>query len=89
MYSLSAEAFIAGTLKERRRCREFVNWLLQQRRGSVTITDLTRRDDVTEVGAGCKASTLGCLQGLGAGHVIENHGKSMRKGGKQVIHRVN
>ncbi|CAE7158191.1 unnamed protein product [Symbiodinium pilosum] len=42
-------AFIAGTLKERRRCREFVNWLLQQRRGSVTITDLTRRDDVTEV----------------------------------------
>mmetsp|Transcript_43042 Transcript_43042/g.100245 ORF Transcript_43042/g.100245 Transcript_43042/m.100245 type:complete len:671 (+) Transcript_43042:38-2050(+) len=42
-------AFIAGTLKERRRCREFVSWLLQQRRGSVTITDLTRRDDVTEV----------------------------------------
>eukprot|EP00435_Cladocopium_sp_Y103_P041622 s556_g11.t1 len=42
-------AFIAGTLKERRRCREFVNWLLQQRRGSVTITDLTRREDVTEV----------------------------------------
>eukprot|EP00437_Effrenium_voratum_P024042 CAMPEP_0181403092 /NCGR_PEP_ID=MMETSP1110-20121109/3520_1 /TAXON_ID=174948 /ORGANISM="Symbiodinium sp., Strain CCMP421" /LENGTH=673 /DNA_ID=CAMNT_0023525347 /DNA_START=29 /DNA_END=2050 /DNA_ORIENTATION=- len=42
-------AFIAGTLKERRRCREFVNWLLQQRRGSVTITDLSRRDDVTEV----------------------------------------
>merc|ERR1719357_1402361 len=28
-------AFIAGTLKERRRCREFVNWLLLQRRGSV------------------------------------------------------
>lgn len=42
-------AFIAGTLKERRRCREFVSWLLQQRRGSVTITDLTRREDVTEV----------------------------------------
>merc|ERR1719414_1566815 len=30
-------AFIAGTLKERRRCREFLNWLLQQRRGAVTI----------------------------------------------------
>eukprot|EP00401_Gymnodinium_catenatum_P040144 CAMPEP_0117498330 /NCGR_PEP_ID=MMETSP0784-20121206/21660_1 /TAXON_ID=39447 /ORGANISM="" /LENGTH=437 /DNA_ID=CAMNT_0005293415 /DNA_START=18 /DNA_END=1328 /DNA_ORIENTATION=- len=42
-------AFIAGTLKERRRCREFVQWLLQQRRGSVTITDISRRDDVTEV----------------------------------------
>eukprot|EP00434_Breviolum_minutum_P023032 symbB.v1.2.020322.t1/scaffold1699.1/size108456/7 len=42
-------AFIGGTLKERRRCREFVNWLLQQRRGSVTITDLHRREDVTEV----------------------------------------
>ncbi len=26
-----------------------VNWLLQQRRGSVTITDLHRREDVTEV----------------------------------------
>lgn len=42
-------AFIAGSLKERRRCREFVQWLLQQRRGSVTIADITRRDDVTEV----------------------------------------
>ncbi|CAE8611353.1 unnamed protein product [Polarella glacialis] len=42
-------AFIAGTRKERRRCREFVNWLLQQRRGSVTIPDVSRRDDVTEV----------------------------------------
>ena len=36
-----------------------VNWLLQQRRGSVTITDLTRREDVTEVagGGGDVAST--------------------------------
>lgn len=42
-------AFIAGTLKERRRCREFITWLLQQRRGSVTIPDVTRRDDATEV----------------------------------------
>lgn len=29
-----------------------VNWLLQQRRGSVTITDLHRREDVTEVRSG-------------------------------------
>mmetsp|Transcript_26255 Transcript_26255/g.39022 ORF Transcript_26255/g.39022 Transcript_26255/m.39022 type:complete len:256 (+) Transcript_26255:1-768(+) len=42
-------AFIAGTRRERRRCREFVMWLLQQRRGSVTIDDISRRDDVTEV----------------------------------------
>merc|ERR1719343_456954 len=41
--------FIAGTLKERRRCREFVNWLLAQRRGSVTIADISSRDDATEM----------------------------------------
>jgi len=42
-------AFIAGTLKERKRCKEFINWLLAQRRGSVTIPDISRRDDATEV----------------------------------------
>merc|ERR1719512_355487 len=42
-------AFIAGTLKERRRCKEFINWLLQQRRGSVTIGDIASRDDATEM----------------------------------------
>lgn len=42
-------AFIAGTLKERRRCRDFINWLLQQRRGSVTIADISQRDDATEI----------------------------------------
>eukprot|EP00928_Gymnodinium_smaydae_P034692 TRINITY_DN2452_c1_g1_i1.p1 TRINITY_DN2452_c1_g1~~TRINITY_DN2452_c1_g1_i1.p1 ORF type:complete len:735 (-),score=183.67 TRINITY_DN2452_c1_g1_i1:147-2351(-) len=42
-------AFIAGDLKERRRCREFLQWLLQQRRGSVTIPDISKRDDTTEV----------------------------------------
>ncbi|CAK0844390.1 unnamed protein product [Prorocentrum cordatum] len=42
-------AFIAGTLAERRRCKEFIQWLLQQRRGSVTISDIKDRDDVTEV----------------------------------------
>jgi len=41
--------FIAGTLKERKRCKEFINWLLMQRRGSVTIPDVTRRDDATEM----------------------------------------
>merc|ERR1719460_1924757 len=42
-------AFIAGTLKERRRCREFRSWLLQQRRGSVTIADVSGRDDATDM----------------------------------------
>merc|ERR1740122_333262 len=32
-------AFIAGSLKERRRFREFLGWLLAQRRGSVTIAN--------------------------------------------------
>merc|ERR1719468_1007735 len=42
-------AFVAGTLKERRRCKEFVTWLLAQRRGSVTITNVAQRDDATEM----------------------------------------
>eukprot|EP00931_Biecheleriopsis_adriatica_P086504 TRINITY_DN61167_c0_g1_i1.p1 TRINITY_DN61167_c0_g1~~TRINITY_DN61167_c0_g1_i1.p1 ORF type:complete len:682 (-),score=120.89 TRINITY_DN61167_c0_g1_i1:29-2050(-) len=42
-------AYIGGTLKERRRCRDFVGWLLQQRRGTVTVSDLSKRTDVTEV----------------------------------------
>merc|ERR1719210_3215126 len=42
-------AFIAGTLKERKLCREFVQWLLAQRRGSVTISDIASRDDATEM----------------------------------------
>merc|ERR1719210_393072 len=42
-------AFIAGTLKERRRCREFLGWLLAQRRGSVTIANVIDRDDATEM----------------------------------------
>ncbi|CAK0910700.1 unnamed protein product [Prorocentrum cordatum] len=42
-------AFIAGDLKTRRRCREFIDWLLQQRKGSVTIADVSQREDTTEV----------------------------------------
>mmetsp|Transcript_58814 Transcript_58814/g.191850 ORF Transcript_58814/g.191850 Transcript_58814/m.191850 type:complete len:601 (-) Transcript_58814:378-2180(-) len=42
-------AFIAGTGKERKRAREYVTWLLAQRRGSVTITNLGSRDDATEM----------------------------------------
>mmetsp|Transcript_74087 Transcript_74087/g.192401 ORF Transcript_74087/g.192401 Transcript_74087/m.192401 type:complete len:626 (-) Transcript_74087:94-1971(-) len=54
-------AFIAGTLKERRRCKEFINWLLQQRHGSVTIPDVSGRDDATEmyVPQNCKGWVTG------------------------------
>merc|ERR1712048_398349 len=54
-------AFIAGDLKERRRCTEFIQWLLQQRRGSVTIADISQRDDVTEahIPSNCKGWVTG------------------------------
>lgn len=54
-------AYIAGTMKERRRCKEFISWLLQQMRGSVTIADLSRRDDATEmhIPANCKGWVTG------------------------------
>jgi len=42
-------AFIAGTRKERKRAREYVDWLLAQRRGAVTIADVSGRDDATEI----------------------------------------
>ncbi|CAE8650973.1 unnamed protein product, partial [Polarella glacialis] len=42
-------AFIAGDLKQRSRCQEFIKWLLAQRRGSVTVGDVSRREDCTEV----------------------------------------
>jgi len=42
-------ACMAGIGKERKRCREFLQWLLGQRRGSITVSDTDRRDDCTEV----------------------------------------
>jgi len=42
-------AFIAGSGKERRRCKEYIGWLLQQMRSAVTIPDVSRRDDCTEM----------------------------------------
>lgn len=41
--------FMAGDLKQRRRMRDFLTWLLAQRHGSVTITRVEERDDCTEV----------------------------------------
>merc|ERR1719223_2386135 len=54
-------AFMAGTLKERRRCREFISWLLQQRRGQVTVSGTSDREDVTEmhVPQNCKGWVTG------------------------------
>jgi len=54
-------AFMAGTIKERRRCREFIEWLLQQRRGQVTVGDVSQRDDCTEmhVPENCKGWVTG------------------------------
>eukprot|EP00439_Symbiodinium_sp_Y106_P052659 s3420_g7.t1 len=42
-------AFIAGDLKERKRCKQFIDWLLAQRRGSVTVSDVADREDCTEM----------------------------------------
>merc|ERR1719282_2250491 len=54
-------AFIAGTKAQRSRCREFINWLLAQRRGSVTIADVADRDDTTEghIPENCKGWVTG------------------------------
>mmetsp|Transcript_52408 Transcript_52408/g.114369 ORF Transcript_52408/g.114369 Transcript_52408/m.114369 type:complete len:596 (-) Transcript_52408:36-1823(-) len=41
--------FLAGTMAERRRAKEFLDWLLQQRRGQVTVNNVAEREDVTEV----------------------------------------
>lgn len=53
--------FIAGTRAQRRRCKEFISWLLQQMRGSVTISDISQRDDATEmyIPANCKGWVTG------------------------------
>jgi len=53
--------FIAGSLKQRKRCRQFIGWLLQQMRGVVTIPDVSRRDDATEmyIPANCKGWVTG------------------------------
>eukprot|EP00927_Polykrikos_kofoidii_P057306 TRINITY_DN51421_c0_g1_i1.p1 TRINITY_DN51421_c0_g1~~TRINITY_DN51421_c0_g1_i1.p1 ORF type:complete len:613 (-),score=95.09 TRINITY_DN51421_c0_g1_i1:365-2203(-) len=54
-------AFMAGTMKERRRCKEFIEWLLQQRRGQVTVDDVSARDDCTEmhIPGNCKGWVTG------------------------------
>lgn len=42
-------AFLCGTFRQRRRCREYLYWLLDQRHGAVRIDDVQDRDDVTEM----------------------------------------
>merc|ERR1712050_33056 len=54
-------AFLAGTLSERKRCRDFIGWLLAQRRGSITVSDAESRDDCTvmHVPDNCKGWVTG------------------------------
>lgn len=54
-------AFMAGILKERKRCKEYIGWLLQQLKGAVTIPDVTDREDCTEmhIPANCKGWVTG------------------------------
>ena len=40
-------AILAGYKDERRRARDYITWLLQQRRGPVSVPDTRDRDDVT------------------------------------------
>merc|ERR1719247_86262 len=42
-------AHFAGTAEERQRIKEYLLWLLQQRRGEVTVGDCSKRNDVTEM----------------------------------------
>eukprot|EP00444_Apocalathium_aciculiferum_P036418 CAMPEP_0183487274 /NCGR_PEP_ID=MMETSP0370-20130417/180354_1 /TAXON_ID=268820 /ORGANISM="Peridinium aciculiferum, Strain PAER-2" /LENGTH=354 /DNA_ID=CAMNT_0025680595 /DNA_START=27 /DNA_END=1093 /DNA_ORIENTATION=+ len=57
----AVSAFIAGDRKQRRRCQEFLKWLLAQRRGSVTVTNVSEREDATEmhVPENCKGWVTG------------------------------
>jgi len=54
-------AFMAGTLKERKRCKEYIMWLLQQLKGAVTVSDVADREDCTEmhIPANCKGWVTG------------------------------
>jgi hypothetical protein len=42
-------AYLAGTLKERRRAMRYLKWLLRQRAGHIRLSDLGRHADVQEV----------------------------------------
>jgi len=54
-------AHIGGDIHERTRCREYLNWLLKQLKGPVTVTDIKSRDDCTEVWVPqkCKGIVMG------------------------------
>ena len=42
-------AHIGGDRKERKRCSEYIRWLLKQLKGPVTVGNVKSRDDCTEV----------------------------------------
>merc|ERR1719253_928295 len=39
----------AGTAEERKRIKEYLQWLLSQRRGEVTVGSVSKRNDCTEM----------------------------------------
>merc|ERR1719247_1373789 len=61
-------AHFAGTDKERARIKQYLQWLLQQRRGDVTIGDCSKRNDCTEMHI--PRETIGYVTG--------NRGSSLR-----------
>merc|ERR1712224_112413 len=54
-------AHIAGTYNERKRCRDYLGWLLKQLKGAVTVRDVASRDDCLEmyVPQNCKGWIMG------------------------------
>jgi len=71
---VGAFAFIGGDLKERKRCKEYILWLLRQLRGAVKVEDTSHRDDCTEmfIPTNCK------------GWVTGNRGSELRRIEKQT-----
>lgn len=61
--------FIAGTREERARCREYIGWLLAQRRGTVTLASVSKRTDCLEV----------AIPGNCKGWVTGNRGSELRR----------
>merc|ERR1712232_1187757 len=52
---------MAGTYVERQRCRDYLNWLLTQLKGAVTVKNVSSRDDCTEmyIPANCTGWVMG------------------------------
>lgn len=67
-------AYIAGDRKQRQRCRDYLTWLLKQLKGAVTVRDVARRDDCTEM----------FIPGNCKGWVMGNRGSELRRVEKET-----